>query len=385
MEWFKPGLDHDALRKEYRKLCKMYHPDVSKDPDANEKMKEINYQFDKYFVQQARFEYGWASEARAREAANMTRRAILTMMYYNKELEYYTTRLEFEHESGLYRTFWGWERRSRPHVTYIVGHGVGDSWEDFKGGLAYVSYEKEKYGEKPVEVNVEKLPATITPASLEEVYWFNKDHWMDSKHDRFREVDCRFGRIILHMNGETWDPDKQRADMMMKVSLPEKFRLGHPDPDTNALYESKSIQMVNIRYGMLGKCKNVVELTGADIPYIMYQDCTKEEFMDTHDVDYVPQLAHLIPLRRVRDRMLPGCPDPMIEYYHQKGILKFYCSQQNFRLMYGTFDMRELEQNMELVSIDDAEMIQDWLDEINKNFDTELKKMVKSGRVHMKI
>ena len=32
----------DEIRKAYRKLARKYHPDVSKEPDADERMKEIN-------------------------------------------------------------------------------------------------------------------------------------------------------------------------------------------------------------------------------------------------------------------------------------------------------------------------------------------------------
>ena len=40
---------------------------------------------------------------------------------------------------------------------------------------------------------------------------------------------------------------------------------------------------------------------------------------------------------------------------------------------------------MELLSMDDAEIIQDYLDKINENFSAELKKMIRSGRIQVKI
>ncbi|RYF83861.1 MAG: J domain-containing protein [Comamonadaceae bacterium] len=36
------GASHDELRKAYRKLARKYHPDVSKEPDAEPRMKEVN-------------------------------------------------------------------------------------------------------------------------------------------------------------------------------------------------------------------------------------------------------------------------------------------------------------------------------------------------------
>src|SRR5258706_3341283 len=35
------GADADAIKKAYRKLAQKYHPDVSKDPQGEEKFKEI--------------------------------------------------------------------------------------------------------------------------------------------------------------------------------------------------------------------------------------------------------------------------------------------------------------------------------------------------------
>ena len=84
MVWFKPGLDREQLKKEYRSLAKKYHPDLSKDPNAEEKMKEINEQFDDYFTRQAEFEYGWASQAAEREKSKKVRATVLVYLLRDK-------------------------------------------------------------------------------------------------------------------------------------------------------------------------------------------------------------------------------------------------------------------------------------------------------------
>lgn len=396
MEWFKAGLDEEQLKKEYKKLARQYHPDVSKDPDALVKMQEINYQFDQYYIHQKQFAFAWAGEARARQAAEKVRKATLVRMYWDKELEHYTTRLEYKYNPG--HSMWGWYNPG--YATYITGHAVdapGEyTWENFKGGLAYVGYERNR-GEYVEEVNIKRLPATITPASPEEIYWYNKDRWLDSAFDRFIQVDCKFGKgVIIHLDSSSYPSWTSSMDiskryrnvygnLLMKVTLPESFLIGNPDPVTNAKYEARSIQLVHVRIGSIGRLENLVELTGQDFPYMVFQNCTRAEFERYHDVDVMPKYADHLPLENVSKKWIPGCPDPIIEYLRMKGLIRFYCYKHNFRMMFGCFNRREMEQNMELMSIDDAEIVQDFLDSINENFQEEVNKMIKSGRLHLKI
>lgn len=49
MNYFKECVCIEEVKETYRKLCFKYHPDVSKEKNANEIMKEINLQYDKAF------------------------------------------------------------------------------------------------------------------------------------------------------------------------------------------------------------------------------------------------------------------------------------------------------------------------------------------------
>lgn len=50
-------------------------------------------------------------------------------------------------------------------------------------------------------------------------------------------------------------------------------------------------------------------------------------------------------------------------------------------MRYGTFNQFVLEKSLHELSIDDAEHIQDYLDDLNKEFDQVSKGMVKKGKL----
>lgn len=381
MEWFKPGLNAEQLKKEYRKLCRQYHPDVCKEPDAEEKMKEINFQFDEYYTHQARAEFSWASAERAARQARKVRIAILVRMYWDKELGHYTTVIDDEFMPGF------WLRYS----TKVLGHGVdapGEyTWEDFKGGLAYVTYEKNA-NEVIDEVNLKRLPAKIEPASPEEVYWYNKDHWNNTRSDRFIQATCKFGRVIFHITDDKsqfYDDPKKKynkiyGNMLMKCSLPDAFLLGEADKKVGAEYAARSIQEVPVRLGSCGQLRDVIELSGIDFPYMVFQECTVDEFCRYHDMR-LPRYSDLVPLQEIPVGFLLGDRDPIVDYLHSKKIFRVFQYTRNFKVCCGMFDQRRMEENMELMSIDDAELVQDYLDSINQNFVESAKSLLRRGKI----
>ncbi len=49
MEYFKNCDCIEELKKQYRELCFKYHPDISKEANANEIMKKVNSEYDRLF------------------------------------------------------------------------------------------------------------------------------------------------------------------------------------------------------------------------------------------------------------------------------------------------------------------------------------------------
>ena len=77
--------------------------------------------------------------------------------------------------------------------------------------------------------------------------------------------------------------------------------------------------------------------------------------------------------------------NPVVLHYARLGIVKFYHSKVNFKLRYGTFDSKILEENAHELDIDNAEIIQDYLDELNQDFVDKSEAMARKGKINIKI
>lgn len=368
MQWFRDDLTHEELKKEYRRLAKQYHPDICKDPDAEEKMKEINHQFDQYFTNQMTREFSWVDTAKAKAKAQKVRATLLVYLLRDRENPGKFYCMVERHYIG----WWFWRELSQLKAVTTDAK----EWENFRGGLAYCSYDQP---DENAEVRLTKLPAKLSPASDQEMYWYNRDHWGDTLWDIYRKIKCRFGTF--------WAKDAENGKgyiFYVKAVLPKEFlEIGNADPDGEAKYNARSINTVYVSKWWIQEHEVLETMTGTSFAYMLYQDCTADEFAKYHDVDYAPDFIGAVPNKKLDDFWF--VPDPIIGYYARKGLVEFYCSNRNFRMRYGTFNKRVLEQNLHLISIEDVEMIQDYLDEINKDWDTLVNGMIKKGKIRIRI
>jgi len=368
MQWFRDDLNAEELKKEYRRLAKLHHPDVSNDPDAEEKMKEINHQFDNYFTNQMMREFSWVDTAKARAKAQKVRATLLVYLLRDK----YNPGKFYCMVERHYTGWWFWRDISELKAVTTDAK----EWENFRGGFAYCSYDQPDLNG---EVRLTKLPAKLEPASTPEMYWYNRDHYGDTQWDMYYRIKCRFGTF--------WATGAEHGKgfvFFVKTTLPKEFlEIGESDPDGEAKYNARSINTVYVSKYWIREHEILETISGVDFCYRLYQECTGEEFAKYHDVDYEPQFLDAVRYKRVDEFWF--IQDPVITYYARKGIVNFYCASHNFRMRYGTFNKRNLENNLHLISVEDVELIQDYLDEINKDWDMHVNSMIKKGKIKVKI
>lgn len=375
MIYFEDGLDEKSLKKRYRELAKQWHPDVCDDPQATEIMKEINKQFDEYFTNQKIREFAWMDIVKAKQKARQFRDGILVWLRRDKTMPgKFFTILRTEVDNYYYGNLPGYSS-FRPQVKAITDDG--DEWNNFTGGLAYCA-AKGSYRYMGFDSILTRLPAKITPASLPELYYYNKDHWGNTKWDKYVQLKCRFGVFCARIGNEGYT-------LFVKCELPDSFVMIGEDDGRAVEYAARTINTVFIKPEWVKEAKELEYMTGCDIPYKVFQDCTREEFERYHDTAVPPSLD-MIRAKEVRQSEdFWWISDPVVLYYVKKGIVKIFESPMNFRMHYGYFDLDKLEENMQLLTIEDAEEVQDYLDTINGEFEDYFKRLVKKGKVKYQI
>lgn len=364
--WFEPGLTKERLAQEYKKLVKRWHPDVNQDnvEEATKNMQEINNEYDQYFVRISYDETGYNAEdlfdlyKRAREE----RRIILAF-------------LKRDRETG------GWFSFNK------YGKVVSDSseaWRNFHGGFALCqlkadvetfhngfSWRTSKY---VTNQQVSKLSSNIETPTYGDMYFASK--WggfsdvMDislTTHGKNAHVSsyATFSKIHTEKYGDIWIARSARRgyDSYMKVNG----------------------QVMSCPFDLNPKFYEIIEtVSGKDFGFLQFQNCTAEDFTEHFDVFYTPKFSESLNCRRLGKDELYFIDDPIVAHYARTGIVAFYCAERNFRMRYGKFTSAIFD-NIHLLSYDDADYIQDYLDKMNVEFEESIKRMVKSGKIKINI
>jgi len=118
---------------------------------------------------------------------------------------------------------------------------------------------------------------------------------------------------------------------------------------------------------------------GTDMDFIFheYQDCTYDEFLRYHDVDNPSDFHETLGMKEFE----PFVDNGAISYLIRKGGLKIFVSRFDRSVKYGYFSMSGLLPLLKNLDIEDIEEAQDYLDEINADFDEKVKAKIKKGKL----
>ncbi len=333
MKHFRAGLSIEGLKQEYRKLAKKHHPDLGGDTTT---MQEINAEYDAYYecLTKPTGSFNlWDIIRRSNDEARKSREFIIFMMKVNNE------------QPGQFmafgeRSFWG-------RTEYVPG----ENWKDVHEGFAKVSVERSSGPCRHIvtgrNITLEAPSFQVMCEKLGVV-----DRWSRNAKD-YDYYETPYGNFYI---------DRWRT-----------------------IYANVEGVLTEIYIGSTDFAKDGAEkesFSKEDFAFLAYQDCTFDEFCHYHDVDTQSQFHNALLMQEVKDFVHEN---PTVSYLCRKGALKIFTSRKDWSLKYGYFDSTALMKMLPRLSIDDIEDVQDFLDELNKNFDQRVAGKIKKGKLKLVI
>lgn len=363
IKWFAAGLDKEALTKRYRELAKEFHPDISQDPDAEEKMKEINAEYDEYFTLIRVAETGYnVDDIQSTYGQARTSREII-LAFLRKDKKRGTGFFAFNYKGKIVSD-------------------ASPSWQKFHGGFAVCKLSSvfPAYADMPdtqtVSLMVDAQPECPSYADMYFGLKFG-DFWYPADSAELADKST-WGAKHAYM----WDLDKyvnihsQYGDAWVVYRGAQK-----------TAYMKAAGRIMDCRLDLKPEFYTVQETVPAeDFGYLAFQDCTKSEFCRFHDVDVWPKLARALdPIRITKAQDMYWVDDPIVAHFARTGIVCFWRSRFNHRMRFGCFSSEGLRAGIHRLSIEDAEHIQDYLDRLNGEFDATSKQMARKGKIRISL
>lgn len=382
MKWFKSGLTKEELNKEYKRLAKQYHPDMAAQSgkDTTEIMKEINSEYDDYFMNISAKASGfnsWADAESAYKKAKTERKIMLVFLRHDKT------------NPGK---FFGFTKYGK------VISDDSETWKNCRPGFVVCEVERlyEKvYGplqffEDSITISqtARRMAIKVTTPTWEELYIAVKSSaFSDStdisvenvdsgikEHDDFYMSNTVYSKIHHSIYGDL-------------IISQEKYE-GRIYNYSSRMYCYKKAGNIVMRCLVNFRKEDyvVLESTGyLNLGYEIYQGCSRNEFFKTHDIENLSKFHFALdmqPIKRSYDNFY-WIENPMIAFLARKGILTFYSSSRNFKLRYGVFNEKMLDKYVHLLSYDDAEDCQDFLDELRNEVEDRAKAMMRKGKIRI--
>lgn len=370
MKWFNGKYSSkEDLTKEYKKLARKWHPDVCKDRHAVEVMQQINAEYDEIFsnIQLGITGYDADEIKKSYDEAKSMREMVFIYMRKDKLNE---------------GKWFGMTKYGK------VISDDSNEWKSFKGGFALVGLKisrtlKPDYGmfwtstdrwhHELLDEHVKKLNAKIEVPTYADLYFAMNNDVMNSDSTDISIKDSKISnaeiskyvtmyRVKNKYIGEAWIMrDYHKIHAFMKV---------------NGIVMRCNVPI------LASSDTEVIEIVDSeDFGMKAFQDCSIEEFRQYHDTVF-SKYHGTMDCQKIRSNQdLYFIDDPMVAYFARKGLVEFYQSKRNYQLRYGIFNMDKLLENIHMLTIDDAEHIQDYLDELNTSFNDHVKGMIRKGKI----
>lgn len=377
LKHFADGLSKEELGKAYKSLARKYHPDVSREPNAEEIMKEINDEYDRYFSELHYSEIGYNAED--------------IQEVYQRAKEERETILAFLMRDKLEANGQGWYSFNQHGK---IRSDDSETWSDFHGGFALcqltrTSTVRQGFFGKDIESNVvqsvKKLAANVYCPNYAEMYFGLKWGYFESESTAIAVTDS--GKAAEMSDYTSYDHiySERYGDMWLSKDV-ILGRWGRSNHVRRYVYMCANGRVMRCGITLDPKWYQVVETYhGYDMGYVAFQQQTRDEFKETHTVDFRHQFHDALQCKPLDISDLYWIEDPEIAHYARLGIIKFYQSKRKYQMRYGTFDSWQLEDHLHELDIDAAEKIQDFLDDLYEKFDSAVKGMIKKGKLSVKI
>ena len=359
MSYFKPGLTSSELKAAYKSLAKQYHPDLHQDriAECTRIMQEINAEYDNYYVGiiTSSYSYSQKSPDQAYQEAKHSREKILLFMTRNK------------YEKGQFiGVVPGWYNGYNNDRYY---YSVGDNWKDFRTGFALCEISDKDM----LSVSVERIHATFEMPDFKDIL---------SMYNSMQLSNCR------KFNGDLWDHhtiyhiNTQFGDFVATSYTPAIQGKKNRSATTILLKVNGEMMQCTVKTSYLGPVTVLEEVNALDMFCQEYIGYTYHDFAERYDLDYIPQYANTIGNERIRDMWTDN---PIFGFCLRRDIVRLYAAKSNYKMKYGTFNFDRLIEYLPQLEMSDIDEIQDYLDEINADYEENVKRMIKKGKIRIKI
>lgn len=254
----------------------------------------------------------------------------------------------------------------------LIG-GKDSSWNGFHSGLAYC--EAFDNPNECLEKEVHRLEATFELPTFKDIYTmpnfrlsaFSVEFCLKNYSNKLiHHIRTQFGEHVVYGldKGGKSNPYTKTLEMIVKCN--------------GAMY------LASVKPSYLGPIEILGEYNVADM---FFTDCTgytAVEFFERYDIEYYPRFSGALSLTKCDPHSISN---PTIGYFMRRKLISVYQAKTNYKMRFGTFNLNELLRYLPTISVlTDIDEVQDYLDELNLAFDTQVRQMVKSGgKIKIKI